>query len=203
MESLPSGTFTSNIGIGFINYPKAVRKMAGYPEQYIAYLIEYHATRDYFECHELLEEYWKSLPQEAPHRGIWVGLIQIAVAQYHHRRGNVQGAVKMFRQAAARIDEQGAAMVGLDAAALRRLLSERIAVLESQGEDAPFVEFALPLADAVLLNRCRAACESRGLDWGAKSRMSDRLLIHRHTLRDRSDVVAARAASAEAKRKRQ
>ena len=33
-----------------------------YPEAFISYLIEFHATRDYFECHELLEEYWKAHP---------------------------------------------------------------------------------------------------------------------------------------------
>jgi len=176
--------------------------MAEYPESYIAYLIEYHATRDYFECHELLEDYWKSLPRHAPNRGVWVGLIQIAVAQYHHRRGNVRGAVKMFRQAAARIDERGALAVGLDLGKLQRDLSERIAALESQGAGAGFVEFDLPIADAGLQDRCKAICAARGLVWGAKSRMSDPQLIHRHTLRDRSDVVAARAASAEEKRKR-
>jgi len=176
--------------------------MADYPESYIEYMVEYHATRDYFECHELLEDYWKSLPPDAPHREIWVGLIQIAVAQYHHRRGNVRGAVKMFRQAAARIDGQGAATVGLDAGALHRRLSERIAALESQGAGAAFAEFDLPIADDELTVRCKAICEARGLVWGAKSRMSDRQLIHRHTLRDRSEVIAARAASAEARRKR-
>jgi len=33
-----------------------------YPEPYLEYLIQFHAERDYFECHEILEEYWKSAP---------------------------------------------------------------------------------------------------------------------------------------------
>jgi uncharacterized protein len=202
MESLPSDTITSNISSGFIKYPKAVREMADYPESYIAYLIEYHATRDYFECHELLEEYWKSLPKDAANRGLWVGLIQIAVAQYHHRRGNARGAVMMFRQAASRIDAQGACMVGLDAVELHRLLQERISSLETKGDAASFVEFDLPIADTVLLGTCVAICRKRGHTWGAPSNMTDRPLIHRHMLRDRSDVVAARAESAALKHRR-
>jgi uncharacterized protein len=202
MVSLPSDTITSNISSGFINYPKAVRQLAGYPEPYIAYLIEYHVTRDYFECHELLEAYWKSLPKDAANRELWVGLIQIAVAQYHHRRGNVRGAVMMFRQAAGRIDEQGAGMAGLDAAALHGLLQERISALETNGDGAAFVEFDLPLSDPELQAACAAICSTHGYAWGTPSNMGDRSLIHRHMLRDRSDVIAARVESAALKRGR-
>lgn len=35
---------------------------AVYPEAYVAFLHEFHTTRDYFECHEILEEYWKEDP---------------------------------------------------------------------------------------------------------------------------------------------
>ncbi len=168
----------------------------------MAYLIEFHVTRDYFECHELLEEYWKSLPKDAENRELWVGLIQIAVAQYHLRRGNARGAIMMFRQAARRIDEQGASMAGLDAEALQRLLQERISALESQGAAAEFIEFDLPLSDPGLLAACSGICSAHGYAWGAPSNMADRQLIHRHTLRDRSDVIAARAEAALLKRAR-
>lgn len=30
-----------------------------YPAEYLEYLVYFHADRDYFECHEILEEYWK------------------------------------------------------------------------------------------------------------------------------------------------
>ena len=32
-----------------------------YPEAYIEYLMYFHGNRDYFECHEVLEEYWKEV----------------------------------------------------------------------------------------------------------------------------------------------
>ena len=108
----------------------------------------------------------------------------------------------MFRQAAGRIDEQGASMAGLDAAALHRLLQERISVLETQGAAAAFVEFDLPLSDPDLQAACAAICRTHGYAWGLPSNMADRQLIHRHTLRDRSDVIAARAESAALKHER-
>ncbi len=51
---------------------------AVYPEAYVAFLHEFHTTRDYFECHEILEEYWKEDPPEQ-RKEYWVGLIQLAV----------------------------------------------------------------------------------------------------------------------------
>lgn len=45
-----------------------------------------------FHAHEILEEQWKSLPQQAPERALWQGLAQLAVGLTHQRRGNPRGA---------------------------------------------------------------------------------------------------------------
>lgn len=45
-----------------------------------------------FHAHEVLEEQWKSLPQEEPERALWQGLAQLAVGLTHQRRGNLRGA---------------------------------------------------------------------------------------------------------------
>ncbi len=66
-----------------------------YPKAYIDYLVEFHATRDYFECHEILEEFWKEDPPKKRKR-YWVGFIQLAVALYHHRRQNTAGAKRLM-----------------------------------------------------------------------------------------------------------
>ena len=174
--------------------------MTEYPGPYEAYLIEFHATRDYFECHELLEAYWKSLPPNEPDRDVWVGLIQVAVAQYHHRRGNAAGALKMFLQAERRLRPEPLARLGLDGDALRAMVAERIAALASAGERTAFREFDLPIADRPLLMKLRRTCEAQGLAWGAPSKPDDALL-RRHALRDRSDVIEARAAAAARRRK--
>ena len=34
-----------------------------YPTEYIQFLIHFHGDYDYFECHEILEEYWKTKPR--------------------------------------------------------------------------------------------------------------------------------------------
>ncbi|GGF89560.1 DUF309 domain-containing protein [Paenibacillus abyssi] len=175
--------------------------MIDYPEPYLDYLIEFHVTRDYFECHEILEEYWKEQGPQDPLSHTWVGLIQIAVGQYHHRRRNVQGALKMFSQALNRLKLDHLELLGLDGSALIGIVAEKRRQLEEEGAGAAaFSDFNLPIRDASLLGKCFAKGEQIQAAWGMPSRLEEAKLIHRHTLRDRSDVIAARLAAAAARK---
>ncbi|WP_164545661.1 DUF309 domain-containing protein [Paenibacillus albus] len=162
-----------------------------YPAAYEAYLYEFHASRDYFECHELLEEYWKVHPGD-PQSETWVGLIQLAVSSYHHRRNNFRGALLMMLQSRQRLTAGRLDELGLDGEAVCALIMKRITAIEA-GE--PFVDFNLPIIDEALLARGLQRAEHEGIRWAAASRDEDEL-IHRHKLRDRSDVIAARAEAA-------
>ncbi|NBD23516.1 DUF309 domain-containing protein [Paenibacillus glycinis] len=168
-----------------------------YPEAYESFLYEFHATRDYFECHELLEEYWKDHAGDG-FADVWVGLIQLAVGCYHYRRGNRRGAAMMFRQSRNRLAARQLEELAIDGPALTAMLDGVMAAVE-RGE--PFADLNLPLADGRLLERLHAAAAANGHAWGAPSG-TDEALIHRHARRDRSEVIAARAAAAEAKKRR-
>ncbi|MBD2847636.1 DUF309 domain-containing protein [Paenibacillus sp. IB182496] len=169
--------------------------MKHYPEAYVRYLIEFHATRDYFECHELLEEHWKEEGPAAPLARTWVALIQLAVGQYHHRRGNASGALKMLRQALRGFDQEALAGLGLDGGRLQEMVRGRARELEGGGRSCPFRDLNLPLADPDLVARCLARGDEIRASWGLPSRIDDVALVHRHTLRDRTDVIAAREAA--------
>lgn len=166
-----------------------------YPAAYEAYLYEFHATRDYFECHELLEEYWKE-HQGDPQNDSWVGLIQLAVSSYHHRRNNFRGALLMMRQAEQRLTAGRLEELGLHGEGVRALIEMRIASIENK---EPFTDLNLPTIDEALQARGVQRAEREGRRWGEPSKETDEL-IHRHTLRDRSDVIAARAAAAARRR---
>lgn len=169
-----------------------------YPKAYVEYLVHFHADRDWFECHEILEEYWKEHPQD-PKSKTWVGLIQVAVAMYHHRRGNRRGAVKMLSASLLNVDDGHLQTLGIDASSFRCEAGQRLELLSSD-EPIPFADMDLPLADGGLLELCSVACAERGLVWGLPSDLSNRYLIHKHTLRDRSDVIEARRREAERRR---
>jgi len=48
-------------------------------------------TRDYFACHETLEELWNAEP--GPIRVLYKGILQVGVGCYHLLRGNYRGAL--------------------------------------------------------------------------------------------------------------
>lgn len=169
-----------------------------YPDAYIAYLVEFHATRDYFECHELLEEYWKGHPNDGKGE-IWVGLIQMAVGQYHERRGNLRGAARMYRQALDKLRVSEVEPLGLDKASLVEQLKARIETAASGMRD--YKDMELSLIHEPLKEQCMKLCEQQGLTWGIPSPMGDESVIHRHLKRDRSEVIAAREAALLARRK--
>lgn len=58
-----------------------------YEPLYLAYLVYFNRDRDYFECHEVLEELWL----EQNHNPLYKALLQTAVGLYHFRNGNVRG----------------------------------------------------------------------------------------------------------------
>ncbi len=57
--------------------------------------------REYFECHEVLEELWTFTQQ--PDRWFLQSLIHFAVACYHHGRGNRNGATRQLQRGLAKV----------------------------------------------------------------------------------------------------
>ncbi len=58
--------------------------------------VELFNRRQFFECHEVLEEIWT--PARGPERLFLQALIHFAVGFYHHRRGNQAGAERQLRK---------------------------------------------------------------------------------------------------------
>lgn len=169
-----------------------------YPAAYVSYLVEFNGTRDFFECHELLEEYWKEHPGD-PRAAVWVGLIQLAVGQYHERRENRRGAVKMYEKALEKLTPQSLEGLGLNGVHAISDLAKRYVHLNS-GQTLPYADITLIVTDPELERLCLQLCEALQVQWGSVSPM-DEALVHRHKLRDRSDVLAERNAAIEAKKR--
>lgn len=159
-----------------------------YLQAYIDYLVYFHADRDYFECHEILEEYWK---EEGMQDKVWVGLIQVAVGLYHHRRQNFAGAYKMIKGAHQLLADKQTELrvLGLDPVQLIALLQKQ---LEAIGQKQTYSSINLPIADPALLQTCQNMSGKSAVEWGAPSDTSNEFLIHKHKLRDREDVISER-----------
>lgn len=72
--------------------------------------------QEYFDCHETLEDCWREQP--GVEREATQGIIQIAVAYYHLKRGNVKGGLKLFERGLPRVKKFAPICLGLDLANL-------------------------------------------------------------------------------------
>ncbi|WP_243386458.1 DUF309 domain-containing protein [Bacillus kexueae] len=161
-----------------------------FPKPFIQYLYHFHCDRDYFECHEILEEFWKE-EDVASRKGYWVAFIQCAVAQYHYRRNNLNGATKMLQNCIrlfAKYEDDVTAL-GIDYNNLHILLQNQLTAIN---EGLPYRSIQLPIQDARLLTACQTYAQKRGENWGKESDLSNEFILHKHKLRDRSEVIAER-----------
>lgn len=154
--------------------------------QYCAY---FNGNEDYFECHEVLEEYWKEIaPGNREH--ILVGFVQLATGLYHWRRGNMNGALRTLQKAYLCLQKESPFFDMLDKADLLHELQKTIFAIET-GED--FAAFPLAIINesfAQLVNAQIAELEP----------VEPTFLRDKHKLRDRSEIVAERLAKLETKK---
>lgn len=126
-----------------------------YPDAWIRYLYEFHVTRDYFECHEQLEEFWKATAMSDP---LLAAFIQVAVGQYHLRRGNKRGARKMWEGALDCFQTRETTRFGIDIVRLTADLHRWIAQLEAEHL---YSDPVLPFTDVELRNQIVALAEKK------------------------------------------
>jgi uncharacterized protein len=164
--------------------------MLNYPKAYVSYLVHFHGDRDYFECHEILEEHWKKVsPRDRSSH--WVGLIQIAVALYHERRGNRPGAIRTITKAIRILSHKTKELqqLGLDVDKLLVLLKK---TRERMITCLPYESINLPLTDEQLITQCINQCNQLGFIWCSNNPFTDPDIINKHMNRDRSGVIQER-----------
>ncbi|MCS7460126.1 DUF309 domain-containing protein [Paenibacillus doosanensis] len=106
---------------------------SSYDRLYVEFVYYFNVARDYFECHEVMEELWL----EEGRAPLYQGLLQVAVGLYHHRNGNVSGAVKLFTAALEKLEPRQKAEAGIDLVRLVRDSRLYLAKLE-RIEEQPF-----------------------------------------------------------------
>ena len=115
--------------------------MNGYDILYVEFLYNFNVERDYFECHEVMEELWMEEGRNPLHQG----LLQVAVALYHHRNGNTGGAVKLFTQALEKLQFYSGITMGID---IGKLVADSQSYVEKlhRMEEEPFEFYDLDIA---------------------------------------------------------
>lgn len=119
-----------------------------YNPLYVAYLVYFNRDRDYFECHEVLEELWLAKNRDPRYKG----LLQVAVGLYHFRNGNVRGGYKMMVSAYSRLKPYPADELGIHMAKLVsevNIYANRLALYDTL--PFPYHDLTIKIVDPELM----------------------------------------------------
>ncbi|MCM3721971.1 DUF309 domain-containing protein [Solibacillus isronensis] len=150
---------------------------------FIDYCAYFNGNNDYFECHEVLEEYWKEIaPKEKLHP--LVGYVQLATGMYHFRRANVTGAARIMEKAIVNfeLNHNSQFFEFIDVRQLLRLMKNQLRKMQ---ENEPFAHFTLPITDRQLQELVHERIKSIPL-------MDSHFIFNKHMLRDRTEILEAR-----------
>ena len=102
--------------------------------------IELFNRRQFFECHEVLEEIWT--PTVQPERWFLQSLIHFAVGFYHHQRGNVIGATRQLSKGLRKIQGYLPEWGGVRTAEIEQQARHCLAIIQAGGkiDDFPKIE---------------------------------------------------------------
>lgn len=150
---------------------------------YVDYCIYFNGNQDYFECHEVLEEYWKKVAS-GDKQHILVGLIQLATGLYHWRRNNFTGATRTLQKAYKQLQSKPHSFY-LTPFDQKRLLQHIETSLHLLSTHTPFQSFLLPITDDMLKKEVEQAIP-------LLQKQDREYIIHKHKLRDRSDILRLR-----------
>ncbi|TDM18336.1 DUF309 domain-containing protein [Macrococcoides canis] len=142
------------------------------------YVYYFEYLRDYFECHELLEESWKN-KAEFTKQDFEVGLILLATGQYHMRRGNVTGGQRSLLKAK-RILKHYINSHYEHYIDIRKLISD----IEKRINSSVYFPITLPVSSEI-----RTLLSDKGPKNSADIHEN---IIHKHLKRDRTEVLLAR-----------
>jgi len=111
--------------------------------RYLAFIGYFNGDRDYYECHEVMEELWL----EEGRSPLLQGLLQAAVGLHHWDNGNQSGAVKLMSAALAKLLRYDDEALGLDLGKVRVDLQRSLDLLTKLEGEVLFVPFLLRIYD--------------------------------------------------------
>jgi predicted metal-dependent hydrolase len=127
-----------------------------YDPLYVAFLYHFNLDRDYFECHEVMEQLWLEMGR-LPY---YQGLLQVAVGLYHHRNGNIEGGIKLLSAAIRKLEASDQQIMGIDMAKLIHDARDHLHQLERHAEyPFEFRDLTIIIQDLTLLQLVESYCE--------------------------------------------
>lgn len=107
------------------------------------HFFELFKEREYFECHEVLEEIWIEETNCSTKVHPAIVLLQFSVALLHWERGNFVGALAVFRSSLNYLESLEKELISLtvDSSKLKEIIKKTIEKVENK---KPYVEINIP-----------------------------------------------------------
>lgn len=154
---------------------------------FVKFIIYFNDNQDFFECHEVLEDYWNSIPERNKEHPL-TSYILLSTGMYHWRRGNSIGALRTIKKA----QQKMASMVsvasefteGIDFDDLIKNIDNVVLAIE---DNRPFKSFSIKVLSPEILRLVADVVPTLELLPHGSERV-----IHKHLLRDRSEIIRIR-----------
>lgn len=163
---------------------------------FIKFIVYFNENQDFFECHEELEEYWKSLPNRTKDHPL-TAYILLSTGLYHWRRGNLVGGHRSMKKAYMKLlnvlQLYEDFTQGIDFNQLCQSTKKAIQQIERSENFTPF-------KIVITSTEIRSLTEKMRTDIELLPIQSD-AIIHKHMRRDRSSILNERNKKREEKRR--
>lgn len=154
---------------------------------FVNFIVYFNENQDFFECHEVLEDYWNEIPHRTKEHPL-TAYILLATGLYHWRRENERGALRTLNKALRKlkkIPKQDSLFTeGIDFLTLCNHVQNSILAIEAH---QPFIAFPIDITSTrlhTIVQTEKALMQL--LPFGSDA------VIHKHKLRDRSEVIRLR-----------
>lgn len=113
-------------------------------KKYFEFIDVFQNQRDFFKCHEILEDIWVEETKCETRKHVSINLLLIAVGLYHWRNKNFKGAIQVLENSLNNFDEVSTDMEKININS--KLLKERVLeVINSLKNKKTYEEIYLPL----------------------------------------------------------
>lgn len=109
--------------------------------KYNKFFYEFNDKKDYFECHEILEEIWIEETNQNTKQHPAIILLLISVGMHHWSKNNISGATKVFQRALTNYKylEDVGEKLKIDTLKLKNILEIKLTAVINEETFSPFI----------------------------------------------------------------
>lgn len=153
---------------------------------FVKFIIYFNHNQDFFECHEVLEDYWNTFPERTKEHPL-TSYILLSTGMYHWRRGNTIGALRTLKKAKHKMTMIEPTSAFIDGINFDGLLDNVNLAIQSIEAGQPFKFFPIGITcPEIQLLSDKAETSIDLLPFGSDA------VIHKHLLRDRTEIIRIR-----------